>query len=775
MGDTESLDEIPGHLAKFLDPKRNYHWSGVGRKLELERHLPRTFVAEYTTWFQWYMSYQRFRAFQTAILIDPLATVSNRDTGGFIDGLLTRLMTKVPQVIVVAKGTTEQTQLQADDLHVNGVLMSLLFGTRLSRSQLTDVARLAFVPIPDQMLQKTLDNTHWQYRCHKSRYELTDDDEKLVQGMVPEWKSHGPGEPPEEVEQLFQRPRKREYIRPEAKWIEEEVTALVRTKGWFTTQTLGDYFQKRFREFASSRKPPPKEAYPYVQREKHEQILILLSPSIIRRVCDSLAAIGRLTKHTWYREIGRPAVVYTEPGSVLPFKEDARCGQCAFYRPSKSQCRIWSLVNWKYPFYDQRWKQPESGVGEFEIYKMKNSYKIGPHSSACTHFLGKKRDHLRKSIPIVCEICAAPLSKAEADKLVVCQTCGTKYVPWWGRVRVQTSHEHEFRRRYRDITGSETVADLRDWKAELARSPPREFEMNLDLDSEPDASVSAEQLELKPNHRHRPAFSPSLQFLVDEKAQASGFSKLLSLAMMQSALNATQRLAAVGHLDPTVIEEATQRQRRHIALVSESRFGPFLTYEAHAMKEYWSCYDSVLKPALQWFGPRKRYRFVSEYVDDVSGRAKGYSALHAAINYLHQRRLRQALRINAEVGFEGTTDGFLHRERYNSRHIGLLFDMIDPFKFADRESLLAVVLNRGITWRDFKRESDRRNSTFYYPSQNAVTILERVGVDADHSAVRYQGINSSLNDAYKRFASSLLDALSRSTTEGFEPFVYVLV
>jgi hypothetical protein len=136
-----------------------------------------------------------------------------------------------------------------------------------------------------------------------------------------------------------------------------------------------------------------------------------------------------------------------------------------------------------------------------------------------------------------------------------------------------------------------------------------------------------------------------------------------------------------------------------------------------------------------------RYRFVAEFVDEAGGRAKGYSALHAAINYLHQRRLQQAMRINADVGFEGTADGFLHREAHNSRHTGLLFDMIDPFKFADREGLLAVVLNRGITWRDFKMDSDRYNSTFYYPAPTAISILDQAGVDADQMVVRYQGLN----------------------------------
>lgn len=131
----------------------------------------------------------------------------------------------------------------------------------------------------------------------------------------------------------------------------------------------------------------------------------------------------------------------------------------------------------------------------------------------------------------------------------------------------------------------------------------------------------------------------------------------------------------------------------------------------------------------------------------------------AAINYLHQRRLRQAERINAEVGYPGTSDGFLHKERYNSRGIGLLLDMIDPFKFADREILLAVVLNGGISWRDFRLETDRRGSTFYFPNENGTRILERAGKDADNLVATYQGRDMSLREAFRVFATLLLRKL----------------
>jgi hypothetical protein len=214
-------------------------------------------------------------------------------------------------------------------------------------------------------------------------------------------------------------------------------------------------------------------------------------------------------------------------------------------------------------------------------------------------------------------------------------------------------------------------------------------------------------------------------------------------------------------------------QGKYLTLIMGASPTKLLPYEALVMRQYWLCYGLALKGAQQWFGPRKRSRFVAEFVKDPAGRARGYSPVDAAINYLHQRRLRQAERINAEVGFQGTCDGFLHKERYNSRKIGLLLDMIDPFKFADREELLLVVLDQGLTWDDFRIETDRRGSNFYYPTSIAEDKLNQAGADADNLVVRYQGIDMSLIDAYRTFASSLLHTLdTQDTRENPKLFIY---
>lgn len=292
----------------------------------------------------------------------------------------------------------------------------------------------------------------------------------------------------------------------------------------------------------------------------------------------------------------------------------------------------------------------------------------------------------------------------------------------------------------------------------------------LGFDEEDEVLVEEPSEPAEPSRMH-PPFSPGLQDGVDRLANTTDFTRKLSVAMAQSALNATKRIAAFARISPADVQTLVSRQEKYLRLIESADRGKLLPYEALVLKQYWACYMLALREALEWVGPRKRARFVSEFVSDSSGKARGYSPVDAAIIYLHQRRLRQAERINEEVGYPGVSDGFLHGERHNSRKIGLVLDMIDPFKFADREELLLVVLNRGLTWRDFEIVADRRNCNFYYPRDPAVSKLDEVGVSADNLTVEYCGWSMSLGDAYRKFSESVLEALSSAEHITPEPFV----
>ena len=365
---------------------------------------------------------------------------------------------------------------------------------------------------------------------------------------------------------------------------------------------------------------------------------------------------------------------------------------------------------------------------------------------------------------------------------VVCRKCGTKYAWYYTkskkwRVEVMTAYQHEFSKIYRRATGGDAAEDLEAYKQEMKENIESQRAGMRRVEDIEDA-LAEDALELVPEpSRVWPGYNESLQAKVDAVLQTTDIARQFSVAIGQSALTATKRIISFAKIYHGDAEPIIARQERYLALIRDAAPSQLLPYEAQTMKQYWLCYRLTLRGIPEmWVGPRKRSRFVREFAREASGRARGYSPVDAAINYLHQRRLRQAERINREVGFLGTCDGFLHRERHNSRKIGLLLDMIDPFKFADREELLLVLLNRRLSWKDFTIEKDRRGSSFYYPAETATGKLSLVGSDADDLVVRYQGIDSDLVDAHRAYATALLSVIeAQNPRRDFEPFVYAPV
>jgi hypothetical protein len=147
--------------------------------------------------------------------------------------------------------------------------------------------------------------------------------------------------------------------------------------------------------------------------------------------------------------------------------------------------------------------------------------------------------------------------------------------------------------------------------------------------------------------------------------------------------------------------------------------------------------------------------------------------MDAAINYLHQRRLFKARSVNIELDLDyNSGEGFLHRKRWNPGGLGLTLDLIDPFKFADRERLLEAILDVSLNWRDFYGATDRHGTRFYYPKPEAVGVLEAVGEAADKTPVSYEGARLTVVDAYRNTVLTLIQNLQGGTPMSFTPFAY---
>ena len=86
-----------------------------------------------------------------------------------------------------------------------------------------------------------------------------------------------------------------------------------------------------------------------------------------------------------------------------------------------------------------------------------------PDSSACSKFVDKKKDYSRLSLPELCDVREERLPETPPKwSMVVCGTCRTRYFRLrQGKVKVLTSYEHEFEKRYHELAGVDPASDIK--------------------------------------------------------------------------------------------------------------------------------------------------------------------------------------------------------------------------------------------------------------------------------------------------------------------------
>ena len=328
MSDGGTLEALEPKLeAEYLKPGRNYHWSGVQWRAQKGRK--RILLGDYEDWFKWYMGQQRFKAFHVVVMVEPWAATSDEERGGYFNGFLARLVHNTPSKVIVVETGRETTAKSPGPLYLQEALLAMLYGTRLSRNELVEIAGRAFVPLrDDEALHKSLAD-RWLWKRYHSRYELTETGEEFLEGMAPPKPSYGME--PLKVKPLFE-PRKRaaaRYTLPNS-LLKEMLLEDVKENGWVTA--YGEWQSMSMRLEALAREDGSKIWKFFWGREftnEETREAFTPSPRLLRRVLDGLVGEGKLEKRTWFREVGRPTFAYSLPGNV-PFLEQ-RCGQCAFY------------------------------------------------------------------------------------------------------------------------------------------------------------------------------------------------------------------------------------------------------------------------------------------------------------------------------------------------------------------------------------------------------------------------------------------------------------
>ncbi len=453
------------------------HWTGQPRQLRPKHKVRQVFLGDYDEWFLWFMKWQRFNAFHIIVLVAPIQRMIDDDRRGYFDGLLTRLLNKptVHKVIVAEEerfqpavrkwmggdsGDIPELKEKFGREQFMDALSSLLYGTRLSKREFSLAAA-------NTLSSKSNPNWEADFQYIKLRPALVERKHGkfysagyYTKERVESLETPAARESIEDSEQplppLFKQAKRRGPSELDQGYLEELTQILLDSQGWFTVAGLYEYVYAKSQNTIQTSSSLPKIFNEHYDDEAPSYSHVFLpSRPLLRRIAERLEKEGKLQKATWVREIGRPTTVYHLPGQ-LPFDAKNRCGQCAFYVPLRRQCRIWWLLDRSYGSRHDRWARaggrPLSG---FEIHRMRNSWRIGPHSSACSKFVDKKKDYTRLALPEVCDICHEQLPETPPKwSMMVCDTCRTRYFKLrQGKVKVLTSYEHEFKRSYHELAG----------------------------------------------------------------------------------------------------------------------------------------------------------------------------------------------------------------------------------------------------------------------------------------------------------------------------------
>ena len=196
-----------------------------------------------------------------------------------------------------------------------------------------------------------------------------------------------------------------------------------------------------------------------------------------------------------------------------------------------------------------------------------------------------------------------------------------------------------------------------------------------------------------PPRKPHPSFTRKVEQAYEQRAEI--IRKLVESNIL-SMIVATMRLGEFSPHWEKKWRKAVFTQLTHYLSMKHAQASRLITYEALAGIRYWKIFKLITEATGFKFQGRKRDRFVREFTDTPRGRARGYSPINSAINYLHQRRHYKCRIVNAETGLGWIgCEGLPHRAE-RKKPIGLLLDLSDPFKLADREILAKTCLEKKV-------------------------------------------------------------------------------
>jgi len=764
----------------------------------------------------------RLKRVDVVFLHQPFTHVAGESSiGGFLDGLLARLLAKEPHLYVADRvcldrflmekwlstvtieGEGEAVRLGVDEDWVLSSLLAILYHSYLNLASVMDLSRRSLwwhvLRADGKLLKGFLSKAVGLGLIERrgGRYTCTKKGCRAVESFTP---------PSQAVRGEFRRaafspelPRKPVHLEDEGE-VRAIIDEVLEEDGWFTLRDVRGRMEG-LEGFDFSRK------------------------ALYRAIGELSSRMG-LRRSFYYKGRGRPEIAFYAREEDLPAHFHDRCGRCAFYVRPRMRCRLWHPLHRRFGW---RSEELEEGLTKVEEDRLRHSWRVNPRATACREYARRKRDYVKIKMEGKCDVCRSPL-RLEVG-MVKCGKCGSTYhVLRSGRVRVHSAYEALFRRRYLALAGEtpeESVeaveeakrGDLISLLKAALEGEAREKEAPAPS-KRPIVLYPGDEVEVRENYlaRGRERISiegvsrvidygclsstmreelgrreievsaflgeramtvsttggyvdPEFRKSLGDPALASALARRIAESVALSLISSTERIGRIASVSEHVLEKALREQRRIFEVMRGCPVEALRSYEGLVGMRYWLVFKVACERAGFHFGGRKRDRLVREFVRTARGRARGYNPVNAMINYLHQRRLTACRIVNTEEGIGWRSgEGLLHRLRGDDP-IGLALDLSDPFKIVDRELLLKACLEKRLTWKDCEWQLGRQGVRFYYPGREAIALLEEIGIQADSLPVDYGGARIPLMEAYRKHVRCFVEAVTRGDAALFSPFM----
>ncbi|MHA1325327.1 MAG: hypothetical protein ACTSRL_21255 [Candidatus Helarchaeota archaeon] len=418
---------------------------------------------------------------------------------------------------------------------------------------------------------------------------------------------------------------------------------------------------------------------------------------------------------------------------LVPFLADTAslqfhtCGTCHMYTRTH-QCELISTL--------LKIGSPEN-IRHLDIREALEGYedavttpKIHPAMKACTLYHRRKRDYELTSF--------RPVSKyiKGADGAIIKTNVYTCHIPGCRGILVQSYHQRTFKcpkchtkyTRVIKANGSEVFKVNVDYHSTKEAVIRQECGILVEEENKTHTKKILSKWALTKRHhtliKHkRQKFRPApkniqvdrrLRKWYERKYGTAPFFRPRLIGNLISAILATLELRIFTIIEPWQLERHFYVQIEQLRRTWEaSELVEFQTAERVIVNQYWQVYKSIMAHYGFDLANRKLLRHVSEFMEHPYQGSKGYSAGNALINTVHKIRYYQIRILCYMEGFGWDCPGMAE---HTHPIFGLVLDLADPVKYADRFSLLQAIVqgNRpsegGVDTGEEKREEMREGT-----------------------------------------------------------------